>query len=221
MKKSHLKLKNNSSFLAILCLLLFFPATGISATLVILSFGGSNCNGGEICGDGSIIDQSYGDIAGQLDVIWDANIDAGGNQSFLHYTTGFVGTDNVGYTNVGGAVSQVLLATQPGYQVTLNSFDWTPWPGLRNRSVKVFDETGDKFISTSQSSGNLTTYDTGDFGVVTSSDLIGIQFVSDPGGNVGIDNISFTISEVPLPAAALLFGSGLLGLIGLARRKQA
>lgn len=31
----------------------------------------------------------------------------------------------------------------------------------------------------------------------------------------------FTVSEVPVPAAAWLFGSGLLGLIGVARRKKA
>lgn len=35
----------------------------------------------------------------------------------------------------------------------------------------------------------------------------------------GIDNIS--LSSVPIPATALLFGSGLLGLIGIARRKNA
>lgn len=32
---------------------------------------------------------------------------------------------------------------------------------------------------------------------------------------------SFTVSEVPVPAAAWLFGSGLLGLIGVARKKNA
>ena len=35
------------------------------------------------------------------------------------------------------------------------------------------------------------------------------------------DNVSMTVNEVPVPAAVWLFGSGLLGLIGVARRKKA
>jgi len=34
-------------------------------------------------------------------------------------------------------------------------------------------------------------------------------------------SVDFTVSQVPLPAAAWFFGSGLLGLIGIARRKKA
>jgi len=38
----------------------------------------------------------------------------------------------------------------------------------------------------------------------------------------GMDNLSITItSAVPIPAALWLFGSGLLGLVGMARRKKA
>jgi hypothetical protein len=38
-----------------------------------------------------------------------------------------------------------------------------------------------------------------------------------------IDNVSVTadVSAVPVPAAVWLFGSGLLGLVGVARRKKA
>jgi hypothetical protein len=35
------------------------------------------------------------------------------------------------------------------------------------------------------------------------------------------DNVSMTVAAVPVPAAVWLFGSGLLGLIGVARRKKA
>jgi hypothetical protein len=40
--------------------------------------------------------------------------------------------------------------------------------------------------------------------------------------NVFIDNVSITadVSAVPVPAAVWLFGSGLLGLVGVARRKR-
>jgi hypothetical protein len=33
-------------------------------------------------------------------------------------------------------------------------------------------------------------------------------------------NMTMVISQVPIPAAVWLFGSGLLGLIGIARRKK-
>ena len=43
-----------------------------------------------------------------------------------------------------------------------------------------------------------------------------------PGGDrIGLGEIAFSVSEIPIPAAVWLFGSGLLGLIGVARRKKA
>ena len=41
--------------------------------------------------------------------------------------------------------------------------------------------------------------------------------------NIFWDNVSITadIAAVPVPAAVWLFGSGLLGLVGVARRKKA
>ena len=39
----------------------------------------------------------------------------------------------------------------------------------------------------------------------------------DGADTIGVDN--FAISSVPVPAAVWLFGSGLIGLIGLSRRK--
>ena len=46
-----------------------------------------------------------------------------------------------------------------------------------------------------------------------------------PDGNssllCGIGEVAFSTSAVPIPAAVWLFGSGLLGLVGMARRKKA
>ena len=42
-----------------------------------------------------------------------------------------------------------------------------------------------------------------------------------PGGDrVGLGEIAFSVSEIPVPATVWLFGSGLLGLVGMARRKK-
>ena len=51
----------------------------------------------------------------------------------------------------------------------------------------------------------------------------GIHSVSFTGsGTIALDDFAFNdVTAVPIPAAAWLFGSGLIGLIGLARRKKA
>jgi hypothetical protein len=48
-----------------------------------------------------------------------------------------------------------------------------------------------------------------------------LVYVSVPDGSTFTGNFSFTVSEVPLPATAWLFGSAMLGLFGVARRKKA
>lgn len=58
----------------------------------------------------------------------------------------------------------------------------------------------------------------------SSSGITSVQLFSNPVGtttsfNFSVDNV--TISSVPIPAAVWLLGSGLLGLIGVAQRKEA
>ena len=60
------------------------------------------------------------------------------------------------------------------------------------------------------------------WGTVNSSAVTGIQFVVTGVQNMDsiIDNIS-AVDVIPIPAAVWLFGSGLLGRVGMARRKKA
>lgn len=56
----------------------------------------------------------------------------------------------------------------------------------------------------------------------STAQFIRLRVNSIHGGNsVNIGEIAFEVSAVPIPATAWLFGSGLLGLIGMARRKKA
>ena len=48
---------------------------------------------------------------------------------------------------------------------------------------------------------------------------MGLQGIADE--SWGLDNVHVEVAAVPIPAAVWLFGSGLLGLIGVARRKKA
>jgi hypothetical protein len=68
------------------------------------------------------------------------------------------------------------------------------------------------------------TVDLSSYATATSS--LAFEFLFDPlvdssSYRVKLDNISYTSTVVPVPAAVWLFGSGLLGLVGIARRKKA
>ena len=61
-------------------------------------------------------------------------------------------------------------------------------------------------------------------GLMSDSDNIGSIVFTDfnglSGDTIGVDDIVFANTTVPVPAAVWLFGSGLIGLIGVARRKK-
>jgi len=201
---------------AALGLLVAGPVTAAQIN-VVLGFGGSTCVGP--CGNGAQVSQDAGDVAGVVDVIFDAKRDTGPPQeAFLFWDSGFVGTNGVAYT-VGGGVARISLVPADGYQVTLNSLDWTLFSGsgVRQFDVSVRDE-GENLLWTSfdlgigNLSSTLVNIDASDLGLLSSSGALHLDIVGDPLGNVGVDNINFTVSQVPLPAAAWLFGSALLGL---------
>jgi len=50
--------------------------------------------------------------------------------------------------------------------------------------------------------------------------LVDSVWLDGPSGTVGSGTVQ-SLAAVPIPAAVWLFGSGLLGLIGMARRKKA
>ena len=84
--------------------------------------------------------------------------------------------------------------------------------------ITVFDTVGGVLGLTS-----VTAPLTGQFFGVASSTQIGRIEAIAPGSRVELfDNIAFgAATVVPIPAAVWLFGSGLLGLVGIARRRAA
>ena len=123
------------------------------------------------------------------------------------FTFGFFGdvaiytaeTDGVHPDAPFAAVSGDLTGTA----LTLDLSSWTAyWNGTS------FNQGG-MISATTDGAGNFTaTWD---------ALVVGGAF----DGQIGAWTINGTVSAIPVPAAAWLFGSGLLGLVGIARRRRA
>ena len=99
-------------------------------------------------------------------------------------------------------------------------FDWSTnndIPVLAIMQVTAFNPDGSMNVASVDLAGNVSGFGSGNCGV---SDLCGVAMSTDPfPGQTPI--FSGVIAPVPVPAAVWLFGSGLLGLVGVARRRKA
>ena len=182
---------------------------------VVLDFDGNICNGGSPCTALSPIDQTYGDISGKLDVIYDASISTTTPDNLFFWATGFSDLTNVAYGN-DGATAEVFLNPSSGFQVTLNSFDLGAYNGNRVTQWTILDGLGTELASSGPITVSGTTATTVSPGLTSPT---GFQIQWGPDAyNVAIDNIDFTV--VPLPAALPLFLSALAGFGLMARRRN-
>ena len=124
--------------------------------------------------------------------------DAGFQTSIVSCTTNIVcPTNELGhmfYYNLGGNLGNVLTGTQAVDDVTLTGIQTLYWSGTEFNSLNAwtfFFSFGDQY-----NSGKLAE-------------------------NYGWAVRAGDVGAVPVPAAVWLFGSGLLGLVGVARRKKA
>jgi hypothetical protein len=190
-----MKLSRISPALAMVASILLFQSAPANAN--VLDFNGSICNGGAACGNNAIIDASYGDVAGQLDVQYNLNV----ANPFTTTGTLFWWADSystltsVAYGSPGATVG-LYLRPQAGYQVTLNGFDFGVWPNQTHQSqVTIRDGTSNtNLLSTGFQDfpGDAPTHFAGPY---TSAGGIYILFGPD-GYNGGIDNIDFTVSAI-------------------------
>jgi hypothetical protein len=131
-----------------------------------------------------------------------------------------------GYATAFGSV-WFPNANHHSYSTTISS--WTPFGTGPNGAWDT--SNGDAFVMYSNFKiGVPSGYISGD-NISGNATKLGSSFASlgfTPGSYVSTltngsftDSITINVSAVPIPAAAWLFGSGLLGLIGVARRKKA
>lgn len=210
---------------AVLALALSSPAA--MATTFTLDFSGNICgaSGTSACGNGSTIGQNYGDVAGELDVIYDADRDTAGTSNVFHWGGGYETLSNVAYGTNGRGGLSILFQPLTGFQVTLTGFDIAPYANReRNTLVQIID-TQTNALLVDETFAPLPTGEVTSFSGIWNS-ASGIQINLGPDAwDVGISNITGSVtrfeppSAIPLPAAGWLMLAGLGGLAALRRRK--
>jgi len=206
---------------ALTALALALAAGNVSAAT--LTFDGAICGG--TCGNGDAIDQTYGDISGQVDVIYDASRNTTALENVFHWSTGYDILTSVAFGNFGGGGMSIVFAAATGYDILLTGFDIAPYVGRTTDTlVQIIDlATNILLINDTYTPLNIagiTSY----AGTWTST--VGLQINLGPDVfDVGIDNIAYSAVlegtgpvPIPLPAIGLLLIGALAGLGRLRRR---
>lgn len=202
-------------------------AAATPASAVVLTFDGNICEStGGVCTTNSQIREDYGDIPGVLDVQYRNLLGNTSVTKLRFWTTDYNDLVNVAWTDGGdgGSRAEIFLKPLNGSIVTLNGFDLGAWPDTQRTSTfTILDGDGNLLTD---SGGNITIgiqpgnlHSSFDFSLLDISSASGIRIQWGPSAfNVGIDNIDFSMSAIPLPAPAWLLGGGLLTLVARRRR---
>lgn len=203
-------MQNAKKLMSVVATALLFAAP-VASHAVDLDFNGAVSNGVRLSqnyGDGPTWDVTYRDLTTP-------------SFSLLGWTTGYQGTRDVLYSGVtdAGSHGRITIAPYAGYQVTLNSFDLTPYltgaPRTFSSQWAVYSVGGGASFASVGPLATLTTYSP----ALSSTTGVIIEWKASA-YYVGIDNIRFSVTAVPEPEtyALLLAGLGVVGAI--ARRKK-
>ena len=202
--------------------------TGANAS--VLTFDGNICFGGNVCGIGSLIDQTYGDTA-TVDVQYNRDITdgiyttGGAGSELSWWDTGYNDLVNVAWGNSAGT-PMIFLKPTTGLTVFLNGFDLGGFPSAQNATqVTIVNGLNQVLYASGPITAGTSPFVARHFSFnLSSASGIGIQWGPD-GFNVGIDNVDFTTAAVTgVPElgtwALMLAGFGLAGA-GLRARRRA
>ena len=97
------------------------------------------------------------------------------------------------------------------YRATLTDFEFPA----------AMTDTGMDVTTTTDSLGSLMAPGSFTFNATPGNYFVSFYGAADTSAPLELGQYGIEISKVPVPAAIWLFGSGLLGLVGIARRKKA
>jgi hypothetical protein len=177
------------------------------------------------CGNFDYLSQTYGDVAGVIDVSYSSVRNATASMRWWAYD--YNSLYGVAWADFDDGNSQArieLRPLQPGAVVTLNSFDLGAYVRTtRGTHIRVFEIGGGPALwSYDGDVGNgndFTSFAPG----VGSANGLWIEF-ADSAYNVGIDNINYSLrdgnGQVPEPSIYALLSAGLLAAAAVARRRR-
>lgn len=181
-----------------------------------------------ICSDGRAISQTYGDVAGQVDVTY-STPRAANPQSLLWWARNYNSLYGVAWADGSDSNSRARIELKPlasGSGITLTNFDLGAYPNTTlGTTVNIYAIGGSTPIYTfSGSVGDIATNSPTSFAVNIHSDNgLWIEW-QDSAYNVGIDHISYSVvsnaAPVPEPEMAALMLVGLIGVGAVARRRR-
>jgi hypothetical protein len=199
----------------------------LPASAYVLDFSGDICSAGP-CSNYALISQSYGDVAGIVDVTYTRNVGLHGysgvqaESSLFWNAPSYSGLPQVTWGDAGQTTG-IFLKPLTGYTLTLNSFVAGSYQNAnRTTQFTILDAaTNAALLSTGPvvQGAAPTVYS----GAYTSTGGIKIQWGPD-GFDVGITNINFDVTPisagVPEPSTWAMMIIGLAGLGFVTRRKE-
>lgn len=174
--------------------------------------------------DFSDIPLVYGDIGELLDVQYRSVNPANGTTHDTHldfWEDDYGDLRNVAFAPHNGFLGELSLVAAPGWEVELNGFDLAGWKNqdYSGQTVRLLDAAFNTLADYSPA------HIEGDFvgarHVHVASGAVGnvIRIQFGPDWNVGIDNVDYSLRQVPEPASLALAGMGLLGLMYVRKRR--
>ncbi|WP_430420838.1 PEPxxWA-CTERM sorting domain-containing protein [Phenylobacterium sp.] len=191
-------------------------APGVAGAATLTFDASDACSGG--CSDYGAISQTYGDIAGKVDVQYSRSLS---NPGPLSWWSIYGDLPGVAWGEPN-AIAEVFLRPLAGFQVTLLGFDLGSYGGADRRTqVTLLGANGDvlgEFPNLTVGAVHASFASN-----LTRSDGIRIQWGPDA-YDVGIDNIAFEVTAlaggVPEPATWAMMILG-FGVVGAAARSRA
>lgn len=122
-----------------------------------------------------------------------------------------------GFFDVAAMGDGQLLRVDFNKDINISTVHMRQWEGPDRVILKAYGDSG---ITTLTLDADSAAFDSDEYFAVS---LLDINYITIEGDTFGTQTLlaGLGVSQVPIPAAAYLFGSALFGLVGISRRRKA